>query len=395
MLRRSLVHIIPRLPVSTEGVVIGGSAASLVALIRSQQQVPEHEVALVAGRTRTDASARALFGYSEIQVHNLRMWSPPVTRRYGIEFTARALTMPLQQFRRSDHLIVQGHSGHWPYALGVRLLAMRLRSPWVHTLYCPVGGRVGFQSAAGQWIRRTLSRASAIVGISKNIVRSIESAGVNPGMLCHIDPCIDVQRYQPRGASERVRRLLMIPPLARVVLFVGNTEHTKGFNVLWDAFKQLSTSIRDLYLVATFEARGSSYQMSLDQELDHPRRDRVRFLGIVDDMPSLMEAADVLALPFRSTDGPSDYPLPMLEAMAVGTPVIASDVGGISEVIKNEQTGLLVRPGDPDDLTRALEDLLTGVVAKERLAEGARDLVYQRFTPEVVTEEWSRLYAQL
>ena len=391
MLDRRILHLIPRLCVTESSIPIGGSAASLASLTDRQRQQSGYEVGVITGCRPTDGSLSTVLG-SEVSTLSMGMRSVPVTYRYGMEFIARSTLLGATWARRFDPGLVHGHSGRWHYSLATYLLSRKLRSRWVHSLYCPVSTVSGpFASL----FRGLLGRADAITGISRNVVDSVARIGVARERIHHIDPCIDLARYQPRGGGDSVRARLGLPDDGAVLLFVGNPTPEKGFDVLWHAFRDLRRTLDNVHLVATFEWHGRSRDRDMSTRFEEVKDSNVRFLGVVDDMPALMEAADVLVAPFRSTAGPSDYPLPVLEAMAVGTLVVTSDVGGISEVVKHRETGMLVTPDAVAELTGVLEELLTDRSMWSTLSGAARELVQHRFSPQTAAENWNSLYEGL
>jgi glycosyltransferase involved in cell wall biosynthesis len=386
-----VLHLIPRVAVAPPRIPIGGSAVSLLSLIEAQQHLDDHRIGLLTGVKQADVSPSSVLG-SGVEVATVPMRGPPVSRRYGAEFTARSVSRASFWEEALEPNIVHGHSGRWHYSLTTRLLARRLDCAWIHTLYCPIPGGA---SRAETWLmRRTLSRAAAVTGMSQNVVSSLARVGMPAHRLHHVDPCIDLERWQPTGDSRLTREKIGIPSDRQIVLFVGNAHPSKGFDILWNAIEALRGRGHNPYLIATFELRGHSHAGRMAEQLGRGRDADVRILGIVEDMPQLLGAADVLVVPFRSTDGPSDYPLPMLEAMAVGTPVIAADVGGVSEVIKDGETGLLIPPESPSHLASAIEELLTGRTSGDDLVHAARTLVQERFSPSVAARNWKRLYEE-
>jgi glycosyltransferase involved in cell wall biosynthesis len=367
---------------------------SVLSLIKAQQELGDHHIGLLAGVTPSDVPVSTIVG-PDVDIHTVRVLGRPVSWRYGLEFVVRSLLQASHWAKAFRPTILHGHSGRWHYSLATRLLARRLDCHWVHTLYCPILQRRTCRRIENWVIRETLGGAAAIVGISQNIVRSLAQVGLSTRRLYHIDPCIETAQYLPTGSSGEVRKHLDIPPNAQVVLYVGNAHPAKGFDILLDAIAALRARGPDPYLVATFESSGRSYATEMAEQLDDKDYINARFLGVVENMPSLLQAADVLVVPFRNTIGPSDYPLPMLEAMAVGTPVITANVGGICEVIRDRQTGLLVPPESPSRLASALEELLTGTVSGGDLADHARDLVHERFAPSVGARKWKELYEEI
>jgi glycosyltransferase involved in cell wall biosynthesis len=111
--------------------------------------------------------------------------------------------------------------------------------------------------------------------------------------------------------------------------------------------------------------------------------ERVLFLGHVADVRSVLAAADVFVLPsYRE-----GLPNAVLEAMAMGVPVVATDTDGTAEAVLDGETGCLVPPGDPEALARAVTRILEDDSAREALLRGARQLVSARFDTERAVEE--------
>jgi Glycosyl transferases group 1 len=119
--------------------------------------------------------------------------------------------------------------------------------------------------------------------------------------------------------------------------------------------------------------------------------DRVRFLGRREDVPELLAACDVFALP-SLYEGSS---LAVLEAMAAGRPVVSSAIGGTDELIEDGRSGLLVAPGDAEALAAALRRLLADSGLRERLAGRARERVERDLTRQAMAERVAAVYAEL
>lgn len=130
----------------------------------------------------------------------------------------------------------------------------------------------------------------------------------------------------------------------------------------------------------------------------------VRFLGPVSDadLPGLYRSARVFVLPSvektcygRDVRVSELLGLTVLEAMASGTPVICSRMGGLPEIVQHGVTGLLVDPGDTAQLHEALESLLCNPLRAERMGRAARELLLERFTWEKCAERCLRAYEEL
>jgi glycosyltransferase involved in cell wall biosynthesis len=200
---------------------------------------------------------------------------------------------------------------------------------------------------------------------------------------------VDVDAVRAAGADARdIRSELGIPHDHVVVVSVANLRAQKGYPTLLQAAR----AIVDAGLPATFVALGSG---PLEAELveEHRRlglEDRFRFLGQRADAPAFIAAADVLVLA-------SDYecmPVVVMEAFALGTPVVATAVGELPAVVDDGVNGLLVPPGRPDVLAAALRRLVQEPDLRARLAQGARGSV-ERFDVRRAGADVEAVYAQL
>lgn len=187
-----------------------------------------------------------------------------------------------------------------------------------------------------------------------------------------------------------------------VLLYVGRITPEKGLLVLINALAQLvrQVSVPLLLLVAGSAGLGFTSRSAAHSELhSYEQQVRsqalglpVRFLGDVpaDDLPVLYRAADIFVCP-------SIYVEPFgtvnIEAAAAGLPVVASQVGGIPDVVLHERTGLLVPPNDPAALALALHQLIADAPRRARFARAGQDFASQ-FDWDVVAQRFEVLYAR-
>ena len=118
---------------------------------------------------------------------------------------------------------------------------------------------------------------------------------------------------------------------------------------------------------------------------------KVRYLGYHNDIRALLEALDVYAQPSVM----EALGLAVLEAAAMGLPVVASDIGGLPEVVQHEQTGLLVPPADPGALSQALVELLSNAERRETYGRAGATMAHSGFSRARMAAETSAVYAQL
>jgi glycosyltransferase involved in cell wall biosynthesis len=201
--------------------------------------------------------------------------------------------------------------------------------------------------------------------------------------------------YVPRvdDASGDLRAELGLPPEAKLVGTAAVLRPQKALEVLMEAFGTLAGH-PDAHLVIAGE--GSRKEPLRQQAAELGVSDRTHFIGRREDVPMLLENFDIAAMS-------SDYegtPLFALECMAHGTPLLATDVGGLPDLIDDDVSGVLVPPRDPAAMNRALDRLLSddelrdrlGAAAAERSAEFRIDRIAPRFERlyESVLERSSR-----
>jgi glycosyltransferase involved in cell wall biosynthesis len=188
-----------------------------------------------------------------------------------------------------------------------------------------------------------------------------------------------------------VRAALGLAPDAEVIITVGRQEHPKGLrHLLAAAARLLPTRPRAVLLLAGREGNTSAELRQLTVRLGLGA-ERVRFLGHRDDVPDLLAAADVLAV----ASGVEGMPGAVLEAMALGVPVVAFDIPTVAEVVEPDRSGLLVPAGDPAALAAAIERVLADPDLAGRLGRRGREVFAVRFTLAASARGMAALYRRL
>jgi glycosyltransferase involved in cell wall biosynthesis len=201
---------------------------------------------------------------------------------------------------------------------------------------------------------------------------------------------IDLSRFQPPAESRAAIRLrLGVPPSDRVVASVGQLIQAKGFDHLVAAAALLKHRPDTTFLIA---GDGERRAALADQIARLGMVERVRLLGKRDDVQEILGAADVFVCP-SVWDEALGYVI--LEAMSVGLPAVASEVGGIPEVVADGETGLLVPPRDPAALAQAIARLLDDPAARERMGRAGRRAVHEHFSLDSAIERTLALYHEL
>jgi glycosyltransferase involved in cell wall biosynthesis len=171
-----------------------------------------------------------------------------------------------------------------------------------------------------------------------------------------------------------------------VVTTVANLRLEKGHEVLIRAAALIAREIPDL--VVQLVGAGAMREALLGQ-IDALRLTKVvRLLGDREDVPDVLDRTGIFVLPSRT----EAFPNSVMEAMAMRLPVVASDVGGIPELIEHGRNGVLVPPGDERALAAAVLDLFRNPARASRLAASARATIEARYSFERMVREFEVLY---
>ncbi|HEX7301293.1 glycosyltransferase [Lentzea sp.] len=265
------------------------------------------------------------------------------------------------------------HAHFWRAGLAALLAAQPLGVPVVQSFH-------GFGRRPD--VERLVGREAALVLASgRDEVLDLAAAGVPRSRIQLIARGIDVELFQPEG------EVAARGELGRIVTSVDPA----GDNGVADLVAALPRLL-DAELVVAGTGHGEGDRLSR-----WARRlgveDRVRLLGPVarEDLPALLRSADVVAcVPARS----SWDALP-LEAMACGVPVVATDVGGLSDAVVDDVTGVLVPPRDLKQLVRALRTVLDDATLRTSCGIAAADRVHARHTWPDIAVGVERLYRRL
>lgn len=198
---------------------------------------------------------------------------------------------------------------------------------------------------------------------------------------------VDAERFRP-GRREEAKRRLGLPPEAPLVVTTARLDPENGHRILFEALAPIRAAHRlRLLVVGTGRGEAAVRAAATGAGLG----EAATFTGLRRDIPELLAAADVYAAPVLQTG----FSNALIEAMAAGCPVIASDTAGNLEAISPGQDGLVVPQADAPALRAALVRLLEDPGLGRRLGAAARETVLARFTAARFTAAVQDLYTQL
>lgn len=186
----------------------------------------------------------------------------------------------------------------------------------------------------------------------------------------------DLRKYQPGKFNAAVRKELGISPDTLLVGVVSRLVAGKGHSCLLDSFFSLAKRFCNIKLVIVGDGKERSALEKI--ALSKGREDRVIFLGHRNDVERIIDALDIAVFP--SFD--EGFPNTVVEYMAMGKPVVATDVGGIPELVVDGETGLLLPPADSEKLAEALGRLIEDKEEREKMGSNGRKRVEEFFNIE-------------
>jgi len=202
-----------------------------------------------------------------------------------------------------------------------------------------------------RFMRRTLNQADRLVTVSTAMKAELIKRGYPKSKISVVYNGVDEALFHPLNQAES-RRQLNLPSDRKILLFVGTLSRYKGIDLLLSAFQALDNP--EIRLI--FIGQGSERQLIEDFITEHSLQDRVLLTGAVphSQLPFYYAASDVVVLPSLAEGVPNV----ILEALAMGKPVVATKVGGIPEIFTGEKAGFLCQPDNPGSLIQAIENAL-------------------------------------
>ncbi len=394
-------YVVSRFPKTTEtfiarealGVSERGHDVSVLALYREKDQIVQAEAAgFMPGLTAAgDASPLQLLA-SQLRwlfrspTRWARMWARAVIGNIeSPQFLARALVISLGTPWTADQVAEQGldylhahwgtHSALFAYQLSILTGLPYSVTLHAHDLYI-------HQVMLGEKLRN----AETVVTISEHNRRMIQDLYPDVADKIEVVHCgVDVAAISPRATAPANQ-----PP--KVAVVAGLRDY-KGHTYLIEAHKILHQRGIDMSLEIVGD--GPLRESLEAQAAASPVADQIVFHGArpVNEVIKIVSQADVFALPSVVLDnGRKDgIPVALMEAMALGVPVISTRVSGIPELVEHGVTGLLADERDAADLADALERMLTDHDLRERLADAGRQRVVEQFDLNQTVDSMDRI----
>ncbi|MFQ5657194.1 MAG: glycosyltransferase family 4 protein [Candidatus Methylomirabilales bacterium] len=241
-------------------------------------------------------------------------------------------------------------------------------------------------------IRRQLLRAiDTFVVLTESMRADLHQYGLGAAKIVKIPSMLDVSRFCPTSPKlkNRQRLDLGLPPEKKIVIHTGRDEPPKDLVTLLEAWALLPPRRREeAYLLIVGSSDPNRWETLAAQRGIQGTLSVRRMCGNIHEY---LQTSDVLVLASTS----EGLPNAVLEGLACGLPVVASDVGGVREVVQDQREGILVPPKDPAALASALDRVLVDSLLATDLGRQGRMLAETRFSLDIVTELYLALYRSL
>jgi L-malate glycosyltransferase len=244
----------------------------------------------------------------------------------------------------------------------------------------------------------TLSRVDRIIAVSEAVARQLLAQQlISDDRIAVIPNGIDVQRFaDAKSQSQRqaFREQHKIPTDCFLIGTVGEITKLKGHEDFLRAAKIILRRFPEAkFVIAGVDvSRSGANQAALEKQIaELGLGGDVYQVGWIDDLPSLYGALDI----FVSASHTESFGLVIAEAMASGTPVVATATAGAGEIITSDETGLLAPIGDVECLAAAVTELMTDEQKRREVANSARERILERFSLDRMVEETESIYQQI
>jgi len=240
-------------------------------------------------------------------------------------------------------------------------------------------------------IRHTLvyRLADRIITSGEAVRATVVAAGIAPEKIVSVSAGVDTEQFHPGVSGKSVRHELGLGGVP-VVGLVANIRGSKGHNVFLDAARAVLEAAPDTRFLIVGDGVGFDEVKARVQQMG--LESRVLLTGFRRDVPEVMAALDVLVLPSTRSEATSQV---IPQALAVGTPVVGSDVGGIPELVREGETGRLVPAGDPGALAGAILASVRDPERSRAMARTGQALILSQYTFDAAMARTTAVYHAL
>lgn len=356
---------------------------------------------------RSDASLKKYERYGKVDVYRLAPVGSGQLKKWGLLFSSIPALLRLRN--QYDLIFV---SGYRIIGLTAVLIGKMLRKSVV--LKADSQGEMSgdffesglkkigishksflFRSFLG--FRNTiLKKADAFSAISPEIASEWTSSRISSEKIHLIPNCVDTKRFVPVEPAEKIslRKKLNLPQDATIAIYTGRLVSYKGLPLLLKVWNEIRRKHENVLLILA--GTGGLDIHNCEEELReyvtvNGLENHVLFTGAVENVPEYLQASDLFAFPTENDAFPSS----IVEAMACALPVVTTPVGAIKTIVTDRETGVLIQPGNQEQLFQALDVMLSDTALASRLGDAACQSVQGLYSAEAVSKKYLNLFQGL
>lgn len=236
----------------------------------------------------------------------------------------------------------------------------------------------------------SLNSCKKIVAVSADLANRIIQMGIDPEKTIVLRNAVDIHRFKPVKNIE-MRNKYNIKENEILIVFAGHLEPFKGIFELLDAFYEIRKKNQNVKLVVI--GGGQSEKEVKEIVSKYNLNGHITFTGKIspDTIQNFYQMADIFTLP-SYTEG---LPLVVVEAMACGLPIVASCVGGIPEIVKNNENGFLIPPRNKEKLAQKLDILINNRELREKFGKKSVELIDNEFNIDKRVNKLINIYKDI
>jgi len=238
-------------------------------------------------------------------------------------------------------------------------------------------------------------QSDAIICMTAEIMQELVDIGTSDGTIQRITNAVDSSRFVPVSSRRRIawKRNQGLERDDKVILFSGRLVYRKGLDVLLDSWSTVQKEHPEvqLFIVGSGKDQPDSTEEKMRLKVNLEKLTNIRFLGKSDKPEKYLGMADLFVLPSRQ----EGFPNALMEAMASGLPVVASRIGGVTDIVKENETAVLFASENSNDLSQQIISCLGRPDLLAKMGEQARRQMLTQFSFESVALQYIGLYRRL
>jgi glycosyltransferase involved in cell wall biosynthesis len=362
----------------------------------------DHSVMILT--RRSDASLKKHEQYGAVNVYRL----PPVgggqLKKWGLLFSS--LPMLIQLRNHYDLIFVSGYRIIGLTALLVGKL-LRKRIVLKADSHGEMSGEFFFSGLQKLGASPTsllfklflgfrnaiLKNADAFSAISLDIASELTESGIPLNKIHRIPNSVDTSRFVPAESAQKseLRKKLNLPQDAIIAIYTGRLVSYKGLPLLLKVWNEIRRKHKNILLILAGTG-GLDIHNCEDKLRDYVKSSglaqHVLFTGAIQNVSEYLQAADIFTFPTTNDAFPSS----LIEAMACGLPVVTTPVGAIKAIVTDKETGLIIQPGNLQQLYEALDVLFSDKVFASCLGQAAWQRVQNQYSARNATKKYLSLF---